>query len=396
MLKTNVCILGAGPAGATAALYLEKMGIPAIIIDKAIFPRDKTCGEAMRVNVHFVLNDLDPNYLAEIEKDKIVVQSKTVRVIATNGVDLAINLGRAFCYMGKRYEFDNFLISKIKSKPTIQLIENQAIHKITKTENGYLLSNKSEDFQVETKLILFATGSNNHLVKQLHQTKATNNQQILGVRAYFKNVRFSDATTHIYFFKELYGGYLWIFPLPNGKANIGLAMKAEQVQKHNVNIRETFKKLLETERLQFFLKDATMDSNIGGATITLPTLGQSLSGDGYLLVGDSGLAVNPITGFGVGHAMLMGRYAAQSVQRCLVVDNYSAAILKSYDEMVYEMMGEEIKGGLSLTKLLGKPMLVNGLIRLFGNIPRFKKLFDNPDFSDNLNNPKFILKTLFF
>ena len=63
MITTDVCILGAGPGGATAALYLDKMGIPSVLIDKATFPRHKTCGEAMRVNVHFVLNDLDENYL---------------------------------------------------------------------------------------------------------------------------------------------------------------------------------------------------------------------------------------------------------------------------------------------------------------------------------------------
>ena len=61
MIITDICILGAGPSGATTALYLDKMGISSILIDKATFPRHKTCGEAMRVNVHFVLKDLNPN-----------------------------------------------------------------------------------------------------------------------------------------------------------------------------------------------------------------------------------------------------------------------------------------------------------------------------------------------
>ena len=135
MIKTKVCILGAGPAGATTALYLEKMGISSVLIDKAVFPRHKTCGEAMRINVHFVLKDLNPNYLKEL-KNNIVLKSSQLRLIAKNGQDLKIHLGKAFCYLGKRYDFDNFLISKVKAKPTIQLIENQSISKIIKTKIG--------------------------------------------------------------------------------------------------------------------------------------------------------------------------------------------------------------------------------------------------------------------
>jgi geranylgeranyl reductase family protein len=395
MLTTDICILGAGPAGATTALYLDKMGISSVLIDKATFPRHKTCGEAMRVNVHFVLKDLDPSYLDEIHNENIVLRSQKVRAVATNGQDFTINLGRAFCYMGKRYDFDNFLISKIKQKKTIQLIENQSISSIVKNENGYLISNKSNDFQVQTKLIVLANGGNSTLQTQLnHPIKSTDNQ-ILGVQAYFKNVNFPDATTHIFFFKELHGGYLWVFPLPNGDANVGLAMKSDKVKTHNVNLRQTFKTVLKHERLQPFLKSATIEGRIGGATVNLPKVGQSLSGEGYMLVGDIGLAINPITGLGVGHAMMMGRYAAKQAARCLAANDFSVEIIKNYDAEVYEMMGEEVEGGLWLTNLLKKTWLVNGMIRFFGSNKRFRRLFEKPELSDNLNNPKYLLRALF-
>jgi geranylgeranyl reductase family protein len=394
MLKTDICILGAGPAGATTALYLDKMGISSILIDKATFPRHKTCGEAMRVNVHFVLKDLDENYLEEIHDENIVLRSQKVRAIATNGQDLMINLGQAFCYMGKRYDFDNYLISKVKSKSNIQLIENQLINKIIKNEKGYLLTNKSGDFQVQTKLIVLANGGNSTLQTQLNHPSKSADNQILGVRAYLKNVQFPDTTTNIYFFKELHGGYLWIFPLPNGDANVGLAMKSDKIKAYDINLRQTFETVLKHERLQPFLKNATIVGGIGGATVTLPTMGQSLSGEGYVLAGDIGLAINPITGLGVGHAMLMGRYAAKQAAQCLSANDFSAEIMKNYDAEVYKMMGEEVEGGLWLTNLLKKTWLVNGMIRFFGRNQRFRRLLNQPELSDNLNNPKYILKEL--
>ena len=47
MYYTDVCVLGAGPGGSTAALHLANKGIPSVLIDKAAFPRDKVCGDAL-------------------------------------------------------------------------------------------------------------------------------------------------------------------------------------------------------------------------------------------------------------------------------------------------------------------------------------------------------------
>ncbi|HHG85370.1 MAG TPA: FAD-binding protein, partial [Bacteroidetes bacterium] len=46
-LQTEVCIIGAGPGGTTAALALAKRGIPSLLVDRAVFPRDKICGDAL-------------------------------------------------------------------------------------------------------------------------------------------------------------------------------------------------------------------------------------------------------------------------------------------------------------------------------------------------------------
>jgi flavin-dependent dehydrogenase len=52
---SDIVIIGAGPAGATASLFLAKEKIPHTIIDKAIFPRDKICGDALSGKVRPIL-----------------------------------------------------------------------------------------------------------------------------------------------------------------------------------------------------------------------------------------------------------------------------------------------------------------------------------------------------
>ena len=63
MIETDVCIVGAGPGGAAAALKLSYLGIPCLILDKATFPRDKVCGDTVSGKVTTLLGRLDPAML---------------------------------------------------------------------------------------------------------------------------------------------------------------------------------------------------------------------------------------------------------------------------------------------------------------------------------------------
>ncbi len=63
--STKICIVGAGTAGATTSIFLAKMGIPHMIVDAAIFPRDKICGDGLDLNVVRVLNHIDPDLVLQ-------------------------------------------------------------------------------------------------------------------------------------------------------------------------------------------------------------------------------------------------------------------------------------------------------------------------------------------
>ena len=60
MLHHDICILGAGPGGATAALHLANAGQPCLLLDRAAFPRDKVCGDALSGKVINELKRIEP------------------------------------------------------------------------------------------------------------------------------------------------------------------------------------------------------------------------------------------------------------------------------------------------------------------------------------------------
>ncbi len=70
-IKSEVTIIGAGPAGITAALVLAKKGIPCLLIDKYQFPRGKICGDGLGGKVVSVLNRIDPAYVPDFSRQRL-------------------------------------------------------------------------------------------------------------------------------------------------------------------------------------------------------------------------------------------------------------------------------------------------------------------------------------
>ncbi len=90
MIKTKVCIVGAGPGGAATALKLSYLGIECVLIDKAVFPRDKVCGDAISGKVTTLLKRLDPEMLKRFNELPIHSDVWGINFIVPSGKVLRI------------------------------------------------------------------------------------------------------------------------------------------------------------------------------------------------------------------------------------------------------------------------------------------------------------------
>ena len=120
MIQTKVCIIGLGPAGAAAALQLNKEGIDCIVVDKATFPRDKVCGDGLSGKVAACLKHIDPEIADRLKTFEKKVDSYGISFIAPNLKRLDVSLAaahqservsktdQAVGYVSKRLHFDNF------------------------------------------------------------------------------------------------------------------------------------------------------------------------------------------------------------------------------------------------------------------------------------------------
>jgi len=410
MKKTNICIVGAGPGGAATALKLSYLGISSMLIDKAVFPRDKICGDAISGKVTTLLNRLDPAILQRFNGDNDrQIDVWGIKFVAPNGKELDVPFRPNFDknepiapgYVSKRIDFDNFLIEEVKRRKNIQFHEGISIEAIEKTADGFFLSGEENGFQVQAKLLIVANGAHSSFARHYAGLEKDLKHQAGAVRAYFQNVSHMHEHNFIelHFIKSIIPGYFWIFPLPNGQANVGLGMRSDFVSNRRFNLKANFLEIIENDpviRARF--KEAKMLGKITGYSLPLGSKKRQLSGDHFMLVGDAGHLVDPLTGEGIGNAIYSGFIAAEQAQQCFEQKDFSAAFLHAYDVRIARVLGTEMKLSYQLQRMLRYPWLANLLANW---IARNRKLIDiisrmYTDFSlrKQLVNPVFWVKLL--
>ena len=345
MLKSEICILGAGPAGVAVALKLSHLGVPCTIIDKAVFPRDKVCGDAIGASFSLLLNRLDPEILKRFKAKSFQLPTWGIRLFTYNNIKLDLPT-HSSGFVVKRKDFDNFLIEEIKRRDNITFYEGRDIVDTKKIKNGFILTDKTGDFAVQTKLLIIANGAYSSFTRHYVGYKKEPKHYCGAVRAYFENVcDFNDDNfIEIHFFDAIYPGYFWIFPLSGNRANVGLGMRSDFISKNKVNLKKKLEHILENHPvLKERFKNAKQLDKIKGYGLPLGSKKRKLSGHNYILVGDAGHLIDPLSGEGIGNAFYSGFIAAEQAQKCLETNDYSEVFLQSYDERIEKVLGKELK-----------------------------------------------------
>ncbi len=401
--------MGAGPGGAYTALALAKLGIKSTLVDKAIFPRDKICGDALSGKVREALNLIDPQICAEWEKTALQVPSYGISIIAPNLERLDIpftpdyqNATHSPGYVSERMKFDNFLIEKCKSNALIEVLEGIDIVEHEKLVDGWRLADKEKKNVFECKLVIVANGAHSKFARQIGGIEVEHEHYCAGLRAYYKNVEGLHAYNFIelHFLKDFLPGYFWIFPLPNGMANVGVGMRSDKVSSKKVNLKARMLEIIhEYPYLKERFKNAELVDEIKGYGLPMGSKKRKISGLGYLLVGDAASLIDPFTGEGIGNAMISGGIAATTAAKCLEHNQFDEKATALYDKAIYDKLWPELQMSYRLQQLVNYPRLFNFIVNRANRNRKLREtlifMFADVDLRKQFKNPFFYLRMLF-
>ncbi|MEZ4955638.1 MAG: hypothetical protein R2825_18910 [Saprospiraceae bacterium] len=152
------------------------------------------------------------------------------------------------------------------------------------------------------------------------------------MRAYYKNGRAAPRRLHrTAFLQKINPGYFCV-STPGGYTNVGLGMRSDHISKRQANAGRVAGHHQYPLRLRERFKNAELEGKITGFGLPLGSKKRPISGDHFMLVGDAGHLIDPLSGEGIGNAIYSGYIAAEQVQECLAKNDFSASFMKAYDE----------------------------------------------------------------
>ncbi|HTF16817.1 MAG TPA: hypothetical protein VK658_02025, partial [Chryseolinea sp.] len=255
---------------------------------------------------------------------------------------------------------------------------------------------------IVAKMIIGADGAHSIVKRKLASSKINPRYHSAGLRMYHQHVNSFTAGNFIelYFLRDILPGYLWVFPLPEGHANVGIGMLTSAISAKKVNLTKTFRRLLSTDPLlrNRFGNAVALEAPRGHG-LPLGGTNHAMSGNRFLLTGDAASLIDPFSGEGIGNAIRSGRFAAAQVLQSFSKNDFSEQELHRYDMTMNMMLRNEFSVSYTMLRLCKYPWLLNTIVgKANRNAQLHRTLVEALAFPDKkrwLVSPSFYFNVLF-
>jgi geranylgeranyl reductase family protein len=309
--RYDVLVVGAGPAGSTAALVLARAGATVVLLDKARFPRDKACGDFIGPRGLQVLADLDLPEPRGLDVGDMVVLGPTGRRVVLPCFDGTTYPGRARAV--PRAVFDDALRTAALDAGAVA-VQGRAGDPVGADGDirGFAVAGGG---RIHADFVIGADGATSHVASRAGLVDEARVLWGFAVRCYAEQrVDLPAITLWEQTPWHAFPGYGWIFPGPDGVANVGLGIGTladRQSGSTAVRVLPAYLQYL-ADRGLLDRVPSPADRRLGG-WLKMGMVGTVPAAGRVLLVGDAAGLVNPLQGEGIAQALTSGRAAAAAV-----------------------------------------------------------------------------------
>ena len=316
MSVVDVLVVGAGPAGAAAAIHAADAGLEVLLVDAATFPRDKTCGDGLTPRAIHSLARL--GLADEVTRD---YRNKGLKLRGFGGSVTAPWPEGHYGTVGSampRTEFDHRVVRAAVARgatlwedatATAVTREGRSIGEVTVRHGGV-------EQQVRARWILVADGVRSTFGKLLGREWHRGEVYGIAARSYCTSPMSTEPWIHsdVELLDDtgtVQPGYGWIFPLGDGRVNLGAGALSTDARPAKVNTKKLLAHYAARKRQEWQLGP---EQDVASALLPMGGAVSNVAGPNWMLIGDAAALVNPLNGEGIDYGLESAEMAVGLLQ----------------------------------------------------------------------------------
>jgi geranylgeranyl reductase family protein len=336
--KSDVLIVGAGPTGCAAGIMLARAGIDVCIVDRAHFPRDKVCGDAVSNDGMGLIEQLGALKAVEGGPHAIV---RRAAAVFPDGTRIARDYERPG-YIVPRYHLDDCLRRGLEEAGA-RLVQDCRVSALTRSE-GRVVGAEGPKLRWTSKIVIAADGYGSVGLEALEQPGPKGRHLAVSATAYYRNVSFPEGaeTADHFFDRELPFGYGWIFPAVDGVSNVGVYLRSDAYAKTDRKLKEMLSDFLERHAARF--RAAELVDKVRVWSLPIAPRPIPVSAPGLLLAGDAAGFIDPLSGEGIWQGLHTGILAGQIAADAISKGDFNASLQQRYQRSCRKDIGRPSRG----------------------------------------------------
>jgi menaquinone-9 beta-reductase len=374
----DAVIIGGGPAGSSCAYWLADAGWDVVVVEKKQFPRVKTCGDGLTPRA--------VRQLADMGLEDALAGSHKYGGLRAFGFGQSIEMQwpehpnfPSYGYTITRHDLDGLVAERaVKAGATLlagtevtaPLLDEAAAPSATLPYlTGVAVKDKASGAtsEVRARYVVVADGANSRVGRQLGTTRRRDLPLGMALRGYYTSDRHDDPFIESHLdIRDAEGamvpGYGWIFPMGDGRVNVGVGLLSTDRRWKGVNTSHLMDAFVNWAPESWGLRPETCLGPPTGGKLPMGLSVGPRAGGNVLLAGDAAGTINPFNGEGIAYGYETGRLAAATLGHALAGDGNRA--LLDYDRQLEAAYGPYYKVARAFVRLISNPQAMRACVGL--------------------------------